>query len=368
MRAEYSQKNQPRTLIFCTAFAVCHDVWTTRYRRWLEGIRRAGLEYDQILLVDDGSAAPPPSRFDCAVVPADGRWLPGSPVVMARFDTHLGKRQGTGYSASHGWYRSFGYAARYAAAGHFDKIIHVESDTFVLSRRLTVFINQLSAGWSTLWCPCHGFPEDNIQVIAGDRIRTCIDFFNQSYLEFSGAPIEKQYPFDNVEKEFIGDRYGEYRLDVPREADYVAQVIGYPASPENYFWWLAKGPNIRQATRSQYLGAFSTPEDVECAYNLFLFRDAEDRATILEKLGVSLSVLIGTLIASSEFRESVLPTILNRRHIEFRGSKTIDILKGWLCRVLSWDAESRLRMLATTMTADLLLEVLRNPEIVPLRQ
>lgn len=48
-----------RSLIFCTAHARSHLLWTVRYRRWLDAVLGAQLGADQILLVDDGSPVLP---------------------------------------------------------------------------------------------------------------------------------------------------------------------------------------------------------------------------------------------------------------------------------------------------------------------
>ncbi|MBV9860407.1 MAG: hypothetical protein JO038_09940 [Alphaproteobacteria bacterium] len=353
-----------RTLLFCTSFALCGDIWTGRYRRWLEGIRRGGLEYDQILLVDDCSPVAPPNWSGLVIVPADGAPAPHADLVMARFDTHLGKREGGGYSTSLGWFRSFGYAAEYARAGGFDRIVHIESDTFVLSRRLEIFLNRVGAGWTALWCPRHGFPEDNIQVIAGRSIDDCLAFFGRPYADFSAAEIEKQYPFTDIGIEFVGDRYGEYRLDVPVNADFVAQALDYPEIPEQYFWWLPRH-SLAAPKRPPLRSRRSSEHDVACAYNLFLSRNPESPHTVQEKVGATIIEMIGVLIASREFRQDVLPKILNGWGFDYRGSNRLDTLKDWLLRVLSWSPEAGAAIVAAGTTASLVCEILKHPEVVP---
>ena len=48
-----------RTLVYCTAYAATVSGWQTRYRRWLDAVLTGGLNVDQVLIVDDGSATLP---------------------------------------------------------------------------------------------------------------------------------------------------------------------------------------------------------------------------------------------------------------------------------------------------------------------
>jgi hypothetical protein len=233
-----------RTLVFCTAWAHAHEIWARRYQPWLQGIRKSGLAYDQILLIDDCSPLLP-SWPDLAIIPADGRTLADKPLAMACFPIHLGK---VGPAVQQwGWYRSFSYAARYARAGKFDKIVHIESDAFVISRRLAAYINALDTGWTTLWCSRHNFPEDNIQVIAGPSRDAFEEFLSRPSSAFPIDDMERLYPFSHIEQSFVGDRYGEYRPDIPRGADYAAQVRDDDARPPNYFWWLTAPADLPPA-------------------------------------------------------------------------------------------------------------------------
>ena len=43
------------TLIFCTSYADTPSLWRQRYRKWVDYFTHSGLEFDQMLVVDDGS-------------------------------------------------------------------------------------------------------------------------------------------------------------------------------------------------------------------------------------------------------------------------------------------------------------------------
>jgi hypothetical protein len=210
------------TLVFCTAFADSQDAWTFRYAKWLHAVRQSPLARDQILLVDDGSPVEPPlaglERYAADALP-DAR--PAGETVHVRFAERLGRAAMFDYP---GWWRSFGLAAVYARRYGFDKVVHLESDTFLLSRRLYEHVNALSSGWTVFWCPRWGFPETCLQVIGPDAVGAYCAVSQRPYSEMVGHPVEKLLPFTALESGFKGDRYGEYRTELPADADYASQV------------------------------------------------------------------------------------------------------------------------------------------------
>ena len=223
-----------RTLVFCTAYAANQDTWERRYRRWLDAILASDLAADQILLVDDGSPVLP-DWDDVTIVdeagPHEGR------VILHHFPDRLGRRSVLDFP---GWYRSFCHAARHAEAGGFDKIVHIESDTFLITPRLRAYVNGLTDGWTALWCPSHEFAETAVQIMAGSAAIAFLDLSRQPYETFAGREFEIQLPFTHVERGFIGDRYGEYDAPVPRDADYAVQAV--ETLDDDYFWFVPPLP------------------------------------------------------------------------------------------------------------------------------
>ncbi len=212
-----------RTLLFCTTWADSADLWRLRYGKWLAHVLHSPLHYAQVLLVDDGSPLRPPIEdlavLDAERLPAD---CPAAKIVFARFANRLGRPGALDYP---GWWRSFFLAAQYAANYGFDKIIHVESDAFVLSAALSGYLNAIDSGWTALWCPYHGVPETCIQVIGRDQLRACLGIAREPYApRFVGRVAETLLPFTQIESCFKGDRYGEYRTDLPLDADWASQV------------------------------------------------------------------------------------------------------------------------------------------------
>jgi glycosyltransferase involved in cell wall biosynthesis len=224
-----------KTLVFCTAFAKTKDKWDSRYHRWLQAIRSSDLEYDNILILDDGSPELP-DWSDITIVSGSGEIGQNPPpkALLYHFREHLGRKALFDFP---GWYRSFVFAGRYALAHGFEKVVHIESDAFLISPRVQNYFNNVKSGWTTLWCPVHRLPESAIQIIAGDSVRRFAALQQtHPHERIVGREFELQLPFDAVELRFIGDRYGEHSSAIPRQADYAVQVRD--GQSDDYYWWL----------------------------------------------------------------------------------------------------------------------------------
>ena len=227
---------EKRTLLFCTSYSASPGVWTARYQRWLQSVQGSGLHFDRAILVDDASPALP-QWFDVPVYHVDA--IPEAParVSIHRFDERLGqKAEGLAFP---GWYRSFAHAVSYGVAAGFEKLIHIESDAYLLSRRAIEFFNAADSGWVGLWCRTYRWPESTFQIINSDQFPQCLSFFDRPYAEHANSaaqPIENALPYTIVNRDLIGDRYGEISTSVPFNADFVSQVRWDQG--DRYFWWM----------------------------------------------------------------------------------------------------------------------------------
>lgn len=106
----------------------------------------------------------------------------------------------------------------------FEKIILIDTDMFVLTKRVAKYIKE-ARGWTALWSEKYQFPETSLSVIEGDGVQKFLEFTNRPWQEFLGRKMETTLPYTHVEKGFIGDRYGEYtyRETVPVNPDYYGQ-------------------------------------------------------------------------------------------------------------------------------------------------
>jgi hypothetical protein len=245
-----------KTLVFCTAYSRHRtgyvEAWDERYRRWVRAIITSALRYDQILIIDDGSPVLPdwpglPVLTELAEV------QPAASVVLFHFRDNLGRSATMDYP---GWFRSFTFAASYAEAYGFEKIIHIESDAFLITRRIQQYCNDVDNGWVTFLCARHGYPETGLQIIAGTGMEIYRRLCVRPYGDFVGTPIETLLPFTRVEAQFVGDRFGEYLNYVPVDADWTMQTYGPGAMSDEYFWWMRD--YRRKEGRSMYLKEIGT--------------------------------------------------------------------------------------------------------------
>ncbi len=214
------------SFIFCTSFIsnLSDSCSSKRWKRWIQfyDARKHLFGAERIILIDDGS---PPENIprNIHVIDADMPLpdkLPDRPV-MFRFQRHYGRQS---LNVFPGWWRSFTFSSQIANRYSLSKIIHCESDAFVLSTHLASHIKTLSTGWTALWCPRFNFPESAIQVIYSDSLGMLGNFFRYGKtLWFQEVFPERILPFTRIETGFKGDRYGEYRDDYPDDADYACQ-------------------------------------------------------------------------------------------------------------------------------------------------
>ena len=221
-------------LIFCTCYADSLAVWESRYRRWITAVRRTGLTVRQILIVDDGSPCVPDwpdATFvdEGAPIPADAQ------LVVYRFKERLGRAGTENYP---GWYRSFCFAGRYATQLGVEKVVHIESDAFLISSRIQETFNNFREGWASVYVERYSMPESAIQVIAGSSIDALRAFSETPYQARIGKAIENVIPFTHVFKEFKGGRYGETLDYVPLDAEWAVQIFPPLRDDDRYYWWL----------------------------------------------------------------------------------------------------------------------------------
>lgn len=234
-----------KSIIFCTSFIKDNEAWESRYKRWLDYYQNIPIDAVKKLMIDDGSPFLPPADIIKTVPSTAPLTAESDKNLIVRFDNNLGRQSIKDYP---GWWRSFFHSLSIARELGADKIIHIESDAFLLSQRLVDFINQTQAGWHVLWTERHQFPETAIQVICRDQFDIFENFKNQNPgLTFPGF-AEHILPFTDIHREFKGDRYSEFRRNrwifrskkfsfipifnwdffyepVPADADFVTQGV-----------------------------------------------------------------------------------------------------------------------------------------------
>ncbi|AKM29176.1 hypothetical protein AB870_02145 [Pandoraea faecigallinarum] len=234
-----------KTLLFCTSYFSDANAWESRYQRWLDYYKNGPIEATCTLLIDDGSPYLPPEEVISSASFDDGAAALKRKEGILRYRENLGRQNMHTYP---GWWRSFLGASKVAEDIGAEKIVHIESDAYVLSQRLANFINEVDSGWHVLWASRYGMPETAIQVICKDQFEA-LKRFSESHRDFLFPDIaERILPFTSVHREFKGDRYSEFKRNrgifrsrkfnflpifklgffwepIPVDADFATQVV-----------------------------------------------------------------------------------------------------------------------------------------------
>jgi len=123
-----------KTLLYCTGYSTSDLDWEKRWRRWYNYHKQQGLQFDQLLIVDNGSPELPGWGDNRIIYNLDRPWFANKDIIIYRYedtidtDDHL--------------IRSAQVAKEYTTLYGFDKLLHMESDVYILSKRLAKFINE----------------------------------------------------------------------------------------------------------------------------------------------------------------------------------------------------------------------------------
>jgi hypothetical protein len=195
------------TLVFCTSYFDSPEAYERRYQKWINHHWDA-LPNEHMFFIDDGS------NLDL---------FKGVGVGIMSFPDRRGENWSSHPANHEGWWRSFGASLGLAKERDCRKIIHVESDAYIISARLARYMGELNSGWTALWCPTHNFPESSIQIICEDQFERFDAFLNREPSELAKLGLAEQVlPFTHVEKNFIGDRY-EHGRSPPEYVDFHCQ-------------------------------------------------------------------------------------------------------------------------------------------------
>jgi GR25 family glycosyltransferase involved in LPS biosynthesis len=223
-----TQPNAPRpkpcsaspTLIFCTSYFEDKKIWEGRYRRWLNYYTKI-FQNALLFMIDDGSPYLPQDS-DVRINDNLEAVVIGEKATIFRFPQRLGRPSILNYP---GWFRSFTFSVAIAKRFQVRKIVHIESDAYILSQRAVDFINAADNGWTVFWCPKHQFPETALQVICEDSFGALEQLRAKPYTaDYMGKRIEEVLPYSHIEKGIYGDRFSEYGSKIPGNADFAAQV------------------------------------------------------------------------------------------------------------------------------------------------
>ena len=219
-----------KSLIFCTSYVSDADCRDNRYQRWIDYYKGLSFSSDKpLFLIDDGSDEEHLDGLgDHRVNEGDDVW-PVRPKESTLY--HFKERKGVNpadnipglYGSTLGWYRSFLFSSEIASKFEYNKIIHLESDAYLITQRVCDYIDSLESGWISLYCPKYNFPETSIQIICEDQFENLKKMANAPLEWYKTKQAEHVIPFTHVEDKFVGDRYGEVTTKQLPGIDYYNQ-------------------------------------------------------------------------------------------------------------------------------------------------
>ena len=215
-----------KSLLFCTSYFETEETYFLRYKKWISYYSALSFTDDKdIFILDDGS--------NLAVADNLYNYIEGDITEDTKTEKvnfyHFPERLTQGIAAnSEGWYRSFLYSYDIATTLGYDKIIHIESDLYLLSPKICEYINNLNSGWVSFKCPTYQFPESSLQIINKDNYKKFFNFQQEvlakGLWKMSSKNAEWIIPFSRTETRFVGDRYGERKVKQNETMDYYAQA------------------------------------------------------------------------------------------------------------------------------------------------
>ncbi len=153
------------------------------------------LGFDEIVLFDNASS---PEKLAQLKAPKN--------VHVMRFDERLVRGPGP-HDYPYCW-RAL-YAYRDLINMGFEKFITIDSDGFVLSKRMAAYLKHADTGWVSFWSENGQFPESSIHVLCKDAFSIFHSFTGVPWSEYVGLMMEHELPFTHVDRQFRCSRFGE---------------------------------------------------------------------------------------------------------------------------------------------------------------
>ena len=227
-----------KTLIFCTSYFDTEELYQKRYQKWIDYYNHHPFTKDKhMYLIDDCSNLELITDTEIHTIKEDqlDALQEVNKINLYSFHDRKGLNWSHNSANNEGWWRSFCASLEIAEEYNYEKIVRIEADAFLISKRVFDHIDNLNTGWTAFWANKYYFPESCIQVICKDQFDSFREFTSCGYHELSKKGLaEKIIPFTHIERKFIGDRYGEKSDKQMEGLDYFCQTkLDTIISPES---------------------------------------------------------------------------------------------------------------------------------------
>ena len=172
------------------------------------------LGFDEIVLFDNASNEENIKKFIEAVKDEPIQ------VVLCGSREHLARKGG--YDYPYCW-RGLHFMRDLIVKFQYKKIITIDSDGFVLSKKLSKYVKDASSGWEAFWCQKYNFPEAAFHILNADAMGYFMGYTCTPWERLNGQVMELALPFTKVNKEFVCDRFGEDRAPQSPVMDWYGQ-------------------------------------------------------------------------------------------------------------------------------------------------
>jgi hypothetical protein len=206
---------------------------THRYLKYYRALKDE-LGFDRIFLADDGSTPHLTGALGGTIFEEDlsiGQLGHPDLFILTRRQ-HLGIPRNTDWDYPCYWKNLYETRKVFEIFGY-DKVITIDTDGFVLSRRLAEYIRELRSGWTAFHERKWNFPTAELHVLCrGNGFERFDRFTYPHFMTHNGLLMEKTIPFTYVEPQFNCGRYGEDRHPQTAEMDFYSQA---PADIELHY-------------------------------------------------------------------------------------------------------------------------------------
>lgn len=179
------------------------DIYLNRVEKFLDYYSndqlKNDLNYSKIIFLDNGSKTELPKRDN---------------VEIIKFP-HL--KHGSHYSNQYpGLWRAIYYCPR--LLNKYEKIIWLDNDAFILTKKLTKYIRNIDSGLIGFTCKRYDFPEAALFVLCKNGGQEAMNEWTKKPYDLRfGERLEDSIPFTKVVKDFNCDRFGDVRPNPPEQ-------------------------------------------------------------------------------------------------------------------------------------------------------
>lgn len=115
----------------------------------------------------------------------------------------------------------------------YEKLIHIDTDLFILKQSVIDYINACNTGWVAFWDEVNRFPEAAFTVLNKDAFPLYKQAGNiESVYNKNNVLMEKALPYTHIEKGFHGGRFAERGLPIDSTMDFIGQCVVSVKIPE----------------------------------------------------------------------------------------------------------------------------------------